>query len=175
MYDALVVLGAGFRADGEVSPALVRRARHAARLYRAGRAPAVVVTGGTLRSTDPMAEATAMAGILRDSGVPDAAVVVEPHARNTAENARFAAAILSARAWAHVGLVTDPAHMPRAAMAFRREGIRVAPERVPDAPTSTPRALRETLAYAVYGVRYIVRDALRPWWARRRAGGASAK
>lgn len=167
MYDALVVLGAGFRANGDVSPALVRRARHAARLYQEGRAGAVVVTGGTLRPSDPMAEAAAMARILRDSGVPEAAIVAEPHARNTAENARFAAAILTARAWRRVGLVTDPTHMPRAAMAFRREGVTATPERVPDAPRAPLRALREAAAYAVYIVRYD----LRPWWERRRAKG----
>ena len=38
-YDAIVVLGCRVRPDGTASPALARRTRHAARLYREGLAP----------------------------------------------------------------------------------------------------------------------------------------
>ena len=155
MYHALVVLGAGFRADGSVSPALVRRARHAARLYHAGRAPAVLVTGGANpRDRAPYAEAEAMARILVALDVPNARIVAERRARNTAENARLAAELLDARGWTRVGVVTDPAHMPRAVLAFRRAGLTPAPERVPDAPSSAVTRLREAVAYVVYLVRY---------------------
>jgi uncharacterized SAM-binding protein YcdF (DUF218 family) len=154
MYDALVVLGAGFRADGAVSPALTRRARYASHLYHAGRAPVLVVTGGTNRRSDPMTEAAAMEHILFEAGVPANAVFPEPYARNTAENARFSAAILRSRSWNHVGIVTDPAHMPRALMAFRYEGIAPIPDPVPDVPTRSGQRVREALAYLVYRARY---------------------
>ncbi len=154
MYDALVVLGAGFRPDGGVSPALRRRARHAARLYHAGRTPLVLVTGGVNPPHAPCAEAEAMAAILTESAVPARCILHEPRARNTAENARLSAAILGARGAQRVGVVTDPAHMPRALLAFRRAGVPAAPERVPHVPRSLWRRLREAVAYAIYAVRY---------------------
>lgn len=154
MYDALVVLGAGFRSDGRTSPALRRRANHGARLYHAGRAPAVLVTGGVNPPHAPCAEADAMAAILQELGVPEDRILSEPRARNTAENARFAAILLADAGVCRVGVVTDPAHMPRALLAFRRAGLIAAAERVPDAPGSPGRRLREAVAYAIYAVRY---------------------
>lgn len=157
MYDALVVLGAGFRADGGVSPALLRRARHAARLYHAGRAPVLLVTGGTNRASDPMTEAEAMRRTLVAADVPADAVHAEPRARNTAENARFAAAVLRANGWTSVALVTDPAHMPRARLAFRWEGMAAAAQPVPDVPMAPRQVGREAAAYLVYRVRYTLK------------------
>lgn len=152
--DALVVLGAAFRADGTASPALVRRARHAARLYHAGRAPAVLVTGGANPPGAPESEASAMFRILVRDGVPAERVLVEDRARNTAENARLSAGLLHARGWLRVGLVTDRPHVPRAALAFRREGMTVVAAPVPDTPRSLAPWVREMAAYWLYRIRY---------------------
>jgi uncharacterized SAM-binding protein YcdF (DUF218 family) len=154
MHDALVVLGAGFRPDGGISPALRRRAVHAARIYHTGVAPLVLVTGGVNPSHAPYAEADAMSAILTAWGVPDARILREAHARNTAENARLSAAVFLGRGARRVGVVTDPAHMPRALLAFRRAGVAPTPEPVPDAPDSVGTRIREAAAYAVYALRY---------------------
>jgi uncharacterized SAM-binding protein YcdF (DUF218 family) len=62
-----------------------------------------------------------MIAALRDLGVPRAALIEEPRARSTAENAAFTAALLApARS---VWLVTQPFHARRARWHFRRAGL----------------------------------------------------
>jgi uncharacterized SAM-binding protein YcdF (DUF218 family) len=58
-------------------------------------------------------------------GVPASACVVEPHSRNTAENARFSAAMLRRMGIGEVVVTSDPYHLLRARQLFRREGFEV--------------------------------------------------
>lgn len=98
------------------------RAWFAARLWHAGKAPVIVCSGGLAPlSRASAAECPEVAGFLRDLGVPDAALRVEPDSRTTAENARETRALLGDGD--RVLLVTSARHMPRALAAFRREGI----------------------------------------------------
>ena len=84
--DAIVLLGGGMGANTNVYPYAemwngADRVWHAARLYKAGKAPIVIPSGcGERESAVPL---------LRDLGVPESAIVVEDAARNTEENARF--------------------------------------------------------------------------------------
>ena len=84
--DAIVLLGGGMGSNRNVYPYAemwggADRVWHAARLYKAGKAPIVIPTGCNEReSTVPL---------LRDFGVPESAILVEDAARNTEENARF--------------------------------------------------------------------------------------
>ena len=90
--DAIVLLGGGMGSNTNVYPYAemwngADRVWHAARLYRAGKAPIVMPTGvGERESTLPL---------LRDLGVPESAVVIEDKARNTEENARFVEKLLT--------------------------------------------------------------------------------
>ncbi len=67
----------------------------AARLYKAGKAPLVLVSGGGDRAVYATSEAQAMRELLLDMGVPDAALVLEEDSRNTRENAVFSARVLA--------------------------------------------------------------------------------
>jgi uncharacterized SAM-binding protein YcdF (DUF218 family) len=99
---------------------------HAARLYRAGKAPLLVLSGGS--DDDALIpEAEAMRLLLHELGVPDAALLIEPRSRTTEQNARFSAALLRERGIGHVLLVTSAFHMPRAAREFQAQGLRVTP------------------------------------------------
>ena len=89
--DAIVLLGGGMAAApghypyADMAPA-ADRVWHAARLYKAGKAPLIIPSGsGDLASTVPL---------LRDFGVPQAAILVEGKARNTEENAKFVSVLL---------------------------------------------------------------------------------
>ncbi len=106
--DAIVVLGAppGRVLDERVAAGLA--------LWRDGAAPRIAVTGAG-------AEAETMARVLRASGVPDDALIVEPTARTTAENAARIAELLGAGAT--VWLVSQPFHLRRARRLFRRAGL----------------------------------------------------
>jgi len=97
--DALVVLGGE---DG--------RAERAAELYRQGAAPAVVVTG--------YGDCLANVRVLERNGVPTAAIVEEPSALSTLENATKSVPLLRALQAHRVILVTTWYHSRRAMACF---------------------------------------------------------
>ena len=64
------------------------RLLHAARLYKAGKAPLLIVSGGNVfPQKGVQSEAFYMKGILEELGVPTDSIVVEGTSRNTRENA----------------------------------------------------------------------------------------
>ena len=123
--DAIVVLGGGMEAPQAPllypeMKAAADRVWHAARLYQAGKAPVVIPSG--------VGEDEASVPFLRDLGVPAAAIRVERASRNTAENARFTAALLALMGGGRrVLLVTSAWHMRRAQLLFERAGVEVIP------------------------------------------------
>jgi len=131
--DVAIVLGGAIgqplppRAVPDASDA-VDRVLHAARLFRAGKAKAILVSGGNLpwlSASKP--EAALISDLLVELGVPRSAIVLETESRNTRENALNSAAMISARNWKTALLVTSAAHMPRAVAVFRRAGIDAIP------------------------------------------------
>lgn len=131
--DAIVVLG------GALGPALPPRVEPdlsdgadrvwlAARLYRAGKAPLVIATGGAgPGSKSERPESDAMRDLLAQWGVPPAAVLAEGASLDTHDNAVETRRLLDARALKRVLLVTSALHMPRALAAFREAGIDAVP------------------------------------------------
>lgn len=92
--DAIVVLGGGMGANSNNYPYAemwsgADRIWHAARLFKAGKAPVVIPTG--------MGEEASTVPLLLDLGVPREAIRVEPDARNTEENAKFVERMLRKR------------------------------------------------------------------------------
>jgi len=117
-FDALIVPGCAVRSDGSPSAALVRRTKHAARLWHKGLAPRLVLTGGV--GTHPPAEARVAAEIARLEGVPDTALLIEEQSTSTAENAFFAAQLTpEAPSWS-VLVTTDGYHCWRCTHLFGR-------------------------------------------------------
>jgi uncharacterized SAM-binding protein YcdF (DUF218 family) len=116
-----VVLGAQVLSGGRPSGTLKARARHAARLYVAGKVELVIPTGGV--GEYPPSEAEVAAKILREAGVPGEAILSEGEAKNTRESAQLVAAMVRERGIQNVVLVTDPLHCVRTVGAFRAEGV----------------------------------------------------
>ncbi|MGQ4511758.1 ElyC/SanA/YdcF family protein [Streptomyces sp. DW26H14] len=88
-------------------------------LYEQGLMPLIVFTGATSRTTRermPLGEAEHYRRRALERGVPDGAVLVEPRARNTAENIDFSRALLAERGIdvASVLLVSKPYEERRA-------------------------------------------------------------
>lgn len=100
---------------------------HAARLYHAGKAPLMVLSGGGDVSLGQIPEAELMRRFLGDLGVPDSAMLSERNSLNTRENARFTADLLAQRHIHRVLLVTSALHMGRAKTLFERVGLDVIP------------------------------------------------
>jgi len=176
--DAIVVLG-GFIAwvpsDVRTEPDLgdaVDRVFRAARLYRAGKAPLVVATGGNLPWVGgDVAEALLIRDVLVELGVPEDAVLVETESRNTRENAVNTAPVLDENGIDRVLLVTSARHMRRSLAVFAHAGIDAVPapadfssrswqsgsilEFLPDANAlvRTSSVLREALGLVAYRLR----------------------
>lgn len=164
-YDVVIVLGAAVWPGGRASPSLRRRTRRGAALIREGVARCLILTGGTGRH--PPAEATVMASIAREHGVPGSRMLLERHATNTIESAQRCREILCEHDFTTTLIVTDPFHRPRALTIFRWFGIN-ADGSVPEGSSRRalgPRSwlrhvLREGLSWPWTVVRLIV---LRPW------------
>lgn len=103
------------------------RVWHAARLYHAGKAPLMLLSGGSDPAVSTMSEARAMQWFLRDLGVPDQVMLLEEVSRTTQENAAFSATILKRQGIDRVLLVTSAMHMRRAVAHFAAQGIEVVP------------------------------------------------
>lgn len=126
--DAIVLLGGGMGSNTNVYPYAemwngADRVWHAARLYKAGKAPLVIPTGQGERENT--------VSLLRDLGVPESAIVVEDEARNTEENARFVEKLINSRVERVDGkdveackprvlLVTSAWHMKRSVLMYRK-------------------------------------------------------
>jgi uncharacterized SAM-binding protein YcdF (DUF218 family) len=170
---AVVVLGGGIRGGPPdwPDPDLGRasdRVWHAARIYHAGKAVRVIVSGGSMPwAGERRSEADAMVGFLADLGVPPDAILLEGRSRNTRENALFTAEILRAEGMGRVLLVTSALHMARALATFRAAGIDAVPAAtdfevmpepthfirwLPDAEalSDSTRALKEYVGWWVY-------------------------
>jgi len=100
------------------------RARTAAALFKAGYAPLIIFSGGSEDFDFADMPATSSAEIMRDqavaAGVPANAILVEPRARTTAENAHFVRDLMRERKLRTALLVTSPYHQRRAALEFSR-------------------------------------------------------
>jgi uncharacterized SAM-binding protein YcdF (DUF218 family) len=144
------------------------RVVHAARLFLAGKAPLILVSGGRLPwQGEGPAEAVGISALLELLGVPNRAIVREEASTNTYENCVNSKRLLDARAAREVLLVTSALHMRRAFATCRSAGlaVRAAPtdyqvagneadrlDLVPDAEALllTHVALRERLGFLVY-------------------------
>ncbi|MEA3290907.1 MAG: YdcF family protein, partial [Pseudomonadota bacterium] len=103
---------------------------HAARLYKAGKAPRVFVAGGNVfPGYHEHGEAAYTSKLLQEWGVPAVDIAFETGSRSTAENAWATKNHLRENGpdKAKVLLVTSAAHMPRALAVFRAAGIDAVP------------------------------------------------
>lgn len=152
---AALVLGASVRRDGTPSPALHRRALHAAQLYLAGEVDVVIASGGI--KTHPPCEADVIIALCREAGVQVQHLIPEREALTTEQNLRNVLPILAANQIEELVIVTDQFHRRRTAMVAKRLGL-VTRVSCPQAPRlrlhkSAFRMLREFFALAWYWLR----------------------
>jgi uncharacterized SAM-binding protein YcdF (DUF218 family) len=103
-----------------------RRCEHAAWLYKHWLSVPVLASGGSQSvGTQPLS--TTMRELLNRAGVPDSEILTEDRSRSTHENAVYSAEILRKRGITNIALVVEAFAMPRAAAAFRHEGMNVVP------------------------------------------------
>lgn len=195
-WDALVVLGGSIIPDAPGGPGprpagqgmpvqlqvngSVERLFEAARLYHAGAASHIIVSGGSGDLWEPdLEEASSMARVLQALGVPPDAVIREPRSRNTAENLLYVRDILREFRLGSVLVITSASHMRRVEGLCRHtfDGLMLAGQDTPlqwgtwtcdtarhssgmpeavypslEALADTTRVLREVIGYAAYSL-----------------------
>ncbi|MBD0335506.1 MAG: YdcF family protein [Cyanobacteria bacterium Co-bin13] len=131
--EAIVVLGGGIKPAVAPRPWVDvaeagDRVLHGARLYQAGKAPLLILSGGRVdwKEGGPP-ESSDMAQLAMALGVPRRAIAQDPTSLNTYENAVNVKAILRQRRINRVLLVTSAMHMPRSLLIFRHQGIDAIP------------------------------------------------
>ena len=121
--DAIVLMGGGIWGVTNYPYAMLKdgadRAWHAARLWKAGKAPIIIPSNVNAELCDIK--------LLVDLGVPHEAVILENKAENTEENAKFVGGILTQRRRdvknagnPKVLLVTSACHMKRSLYMFKK-------------------------------------------------------
>lgn len=127
---AIVLLGGAIRGDthmgtlGDMNQQADRLV-HALALYKAGKAPLILVTGGA--TPGARSEAEIMFDLLTLMGVPPRAILQEGNSRNTHQNAVNSAAMLQQLGIDKVLLVTSAFHMRRSEALFKAQGLEVIP------------------------------------------------
>jgi uncharacterized SAM-binding protein YcdF (DUF218 family) len=127
---AIVLLGGATRGDTHMSSLgdlnqQADRLVHAVALYKAGKAPRILVTGGGQRGARP--EAELMRDLLEVMGVPRKAILLERRSRDTYQNALNSAVLLNNLHIRKILLVTSAFHMRRSEALFALQGLEVIP------------------------------------------------
>lgn len=152
-FDALIVLGSRANADGNPTPTMLARVTEAVQEYERGVAPRLILTGGAAHNS--FVEAAVMERTAEAQGIPASAIVMEPEAKNTIQNACYAARIMQAHGWTSAEIVSSATQLPRAGIIFSRLPlewhVHAAPAPEPDAGgDSAEKEVLKTLYYLVW-------------------------
>jgi len=119
--DVALVLGSKVELDGRPSTRLRARLDRTLELYRAGRFPKIITSGGI--GKEGFDEASVMRDYLVANGVPREHIIVDSGGMNTFASAKNTLRIARQRNFKSVFVVSQYFHIPRARLALHRFGI----------------------------------------------------
>ena len=122
--DAVVVLGAGLDADGQINRASLKRAVRGMELYQSGYAPLLALLGPHSVEHYP-SEASVRRSLALAMQIPPEAIVSESRGLTTRDEARLMNEVLTPMGVRRILLVTDSQHLIRARVLFENEGFEV--------------------------------------------------
>jgi uncharacterized SAM-binding protein YcdF (DUF218 family) len=132
--EVIVLLGGGTSSADAPRPMVEvngagDRVLYAAKLYKDGRAPLILLSGGNIEwlTGEGSSPAGDMAELMALMGVPQEALLLQPNSQNTYEDALFSSQMLREMGVSRVILVTSAMHMPRSVALFEKQGIDVIP------------------------------------------------
>jgi uncharacterized SAM-binding protein YcdF (DUF218 family) len=134
----LIVLAGGDLDDGFPAENTMLRCLYAVRAYRVGHFHKVLACGFRVSQH--------MRNLMVSEGVAAEAILTENESMSTRENALAAARLLAGDSGSKV-LLTSDYHMFRAARAFRKAGLEIAPYPIPDARKRATLLLRRWPAF----------------------------
>lgn len=120
-YDAIIVLGAQVKPDGELSLQLKWRLDEAVKAWNAH--PCWVVVCGARGSNEPVEEAYAMRDYLIGQKIPAEMILTDAESYNTRQNIDHAAKLLNDKDVQRVVVVTSDYHLPRALALAEDAGL----------------------------------------------------
>lgn len=128
--DAIVVLGGATRSALSPRPWVEvneagDRVLYGAKLYREGKAPRLILSGGQINGEGP--ESADMAELIESMGVPKSAILQDPTSLNTRQNAVNVKYLMTTNGIHRILLVTSALHMPRSLAIFRKLEIEAIP------------------------------------------------
>lgn len=128
--DAIVVLGGATKPADPPRPWVEvadegDRLFHALKLYREGKAPRIILSGGRIdwQGAGGTPESADMAELLVAMGIPKSAILQDPTSLNTRQNAVNVKKIMEEQGIRKILLITSASHMPRSLLIFKRLGI----------------------------------------------------
>ncbi|WP_373741892.1 YdcF family protein [Neisseria sp.] len=157
--DVAVVLGNAVNRNGVPNPCLRSRVAAGVALYRAGKVPLLVMSGGT--DDDGSNEAETMAAMAAEMGVPSENILLENRSTSTFENLAFSTPLVADKP--RTVIVSSAFHLARARWLAEKQW--------PDKTLSvfagdpcdigTPRYIRTLLRESLSWVKALVLEALK--------------
>ncbi len=120
-FDAIIVLGTSADRDGNPTPLELSRVTEAVHEYERGVAPKLIFTGGAVANR--YVEAQVMAHAAEAQGIPESAVLIEPQARDTIQDACLSVRIMNQHGWHSAEVVSNAWHLQRSALIFSHTPI----------------------------------------------------
>ncbi len=120
-YDAIIVLGAQVKPDGEPSLQLQWRIDAAAKAWK--ERECLIVVCGAQGANEPAPEAHVMRDELQRQGVAADSILMDDKSFNTRQNIANAVKLLEGRGVDHVLVVTSDYHLPRAMAIAEDAGL----------------------------------------------------
>jgi uncharacterized SAM-binding protein YcdF (DUF218 family) len=115
-FDAIIVLGYRADRDGNPTPTQLARVTEAVREYERGVAPRLILTGGA--AGNRFVEARVMARSAEAQGIPASAILIEPEAMDTIQNACYSVRMMKEHGWRSAEVISGAEHLPRAGIIF---------------------------------------------------------
>jgi uncharacterized SAM-binding protein YcdF (DUF218 family) len=119
--DAAVILGNTVYPNGTPTRRLMARLDRALELYKAGRFPKIIVSGGV--GAEGPDEAVVMRTYLTSHGVPAEAIITDSQGLNTYLTAQNTKQLMQENGWKRVCIVSQFYHLPRCRLAFKQQGL----------------------------------------------------
>jgi uncharacterized SAM-binding protein YcdF (DUF218 family) len=115
-FDAIIVLGSPADSDGNPKPAQLARVTEAVHEYQRGVAPRLILTGGA--ASNRFVEARVMARSAEAQGIPASAILIEPEAMDTIQNACYSVRMMKEHEWRSAEVIAGAEQLPRAEIIF---------------------------------------------------------
>lgn len=144
-FDAIIVLGTPADSDGNPQASQLARVTEAVREYQRGVAPRLILTGGA--ASNRFVEARVMARSAEAEGIPASAILIEPEAMDTIENACYSVRMIKEHGWHSAEVVAGEQQLPRAGLIFSAQPLEWSMHAAP--PLAMPSAAYQSALTAV--------------------------